>query len=132
MRDAEPIIPSLPAGATLAVRSEDVTRAAPTVPGISGGTDLHRRTQAVVGIRGRRFVVELSDVTGLRLTRLAPARGGGGALLDLAFADRYASDRKLRHRSLFTCAAESGLDELARDIAVRIGTTLTIEQGLDD
>jgi hypothetical protein len=105
---------------------EDLRRDEPIV-GIS------RDAGAIVGIGPRvGFVVEASRFRALVLQRIAPARGPGGASLDLVYADPFAFGEPPRRRTLATSAAIDGLDELARSLSTRFSIQLDTEHGMDD
>ena len=94
---------------------------------------LSRDGAAIVGIDGELgFVVARADLHNLRLIRLHPARGRGGAQLQLAYADAHASDRALRRRTIASSSALDGLDASASASAARLGVLLDVEDALDD
>ena len=94
---------------------------------------LSRDGVAIVGIEGALgFIVPRADLQSVRLIRLHPARGRGGARLELAYADAHASDRTLRRRTIASSDASDGLDASASAIAARLEARLEIVDALDD
>jgi hypothetical protein len=136
MREAVPLLPE--SVRAIALPGADILRGSVRrVPG-----DLRREDvfvglsldgAAIVGMEGALgFIVARRDLRSLRLTRLAPARGPGGARLELAYADAHASRRALRRRTIAETDARDGLDDIARAIEARLEARLELEDALDD
>jgi hypothetical protein len=136
MREAVPLLPervraiALPGGDLL---RGSVRRVPADLRREEGLVGISRDGAAIVGIEGALgFIVARRDLRSVRLTRLARARGPGGARLELAYADAYASRRTLRRRTIASSDLPDGLDEIARAIEARLGTRLEVEDAVDD
>jgi hypothetical protein len=136
MREAVPLLPE--SVRAIAGPGSDILRGSVRrVPGDlrreGGFVGISRDGAAIVGIEGALgFIIARRDLRSLRLTRLAPARGSGGASLVLAYADAHASRGTLRWRTIASSDSSDALDELARAIAARLEARLEFEDAVDD
>jgi hypothetical protein len=89
--------------------------------------------EAFIGLdEDTAIVVARGSITSFHLDRVLPARGSGGAHLDLEYVDTLSSIKKQRKIQIIRGAEPRSLDAMSESIAKLFGVDLIIREHLDD